>query len=142
MPGRRGEHTALRRYRAVELRLGGMSYRAIARESGWRSSNAAFKAVATGIREWLTEPLEEQRRLELLRLDALQRAWWDKALIGGVAAAALVLKVHDRRARLLGLEAPARVDLTAWVRQVAEEEGLDPDQAVRDAECIVKWVGW
>ena len=51
-------------------------------------------------------------------MDALQHAVWDKALDGDLSAMDRVIKIMDRRARLLGLDAP---------QQVAVNNGVDVD---------------
>ena len=79
--------------------------------------------------------------MEAARLDRLLMDHWGKAIQGDVAATRTVLSIMDRRAKLLGLDAPQRIDLTAWIREMAIAEGLDPDQAVRDAESIVRRSG-
>ena len=50
------------------------------------------------------EPVEMLLQLELDRLDALMRAYWDAALAGDGEAADRVLRIMDRRARYLGLD--------------------------------------
>lgn len=44
---------------------------------------------------------------ELDRLDALQVAWWDRAVRGDFRAVLVVLKIMAQRARLQGLDKPA-----------------------------------
>ena len=48
-----------------------------------------------------------------------------------------ILRVMERRARLLGLDVPERIDITARIRERAIEEGLDPDLALAAAERIL-----
>lgn len=36
----------------------------------------------------------------------------------------------------LGMFAP-KVDVTAWIREMAIKEGMDPDEAVREAQAIL-----
>ena len=58
------------------------------------------------------EPAEAVRKIELDRLDALQRSLWPAALKGDLRdlpAVDRVLAVMGRRARLLGLDAPATI---------------------------------
>jgi len=44
----------------------------------------------------------------------------------------------ERRCKLLGLDAPTRVDITARLRELALAEGLDPDEAEREALAAVR----
>lgn len=131
----------LRAAMAVQSRLRGNSYQQIAIELGYAGKQGAYEAVSRGIRNFARESAEEVRDLEVARLDALMHAYWTKALDGNLPAAEYVLKVMLRRAALLGLDAPRKVDITAMVRQVALEHGLDPDEAIRHAEAIVKAAG-
>jgi hypothetical protein len=48
-------------------------------------------------------------RQELDRLDAMLRACWSKAIGGDMKAVDRVLKISERRSKLLGLDAPERV---------------------------------
>lgn len=133
---------------ALDLRLAGMSYRQIAVRLNIAVSTA-FAHVQRMIHEHAAEPAEEIRAQELARLDRLLLAHWSAAVgdpnatppvPGDRDATRMVLQIMDRRARYLGLDAPVRVDLTAWIRRMAEQEGIDPEQAVRDAESILREV--
>jgi hypothetical protein len=48
----------------------------------------------------------------------------------------LLLKALQQERELLGLDAPTKVDIEHTIRQMAEAEGLDPDEAVKEAERI------
>ena len=91
--------------------------------------------------EYAVEPATQLRDMEVARLDRLLAAHWGKATKGDVNATRMVLTIMDRRAKLLGLDAPQKLDVTGWIREMAEAEGIDPDQAVRDAESIVRRSG-
>ena len=43
----------------------------------------------------------------------------------------------DRRCKLLGLDAPSKIDIEVRLRKIAEENGLDPDAAVKEAMQIL-----
>ncbi len=71
----------------------------------------AHKHLTTALREIAErtgERVDELRTLELERLDALLAAQWEAAMSGDVRAADRVLRVSERRSRLLGLELPVR----------------------------------
>ena len=70
------------------------------------------------------EAADELRQLECSRLDALQQAWWHRALSGQVKATQLLIKIMERRAKLLGLDAPARVNVKSTTELDARIEGL------------------
>jgi hypothetical protein len=44
----------------------------------------------------------------------------------------------DRRCKLLGLDAPTKVDIEMEVRQMAERAGMDPDEAVAEVERMLR----
>lgn len=94
---------AERRRRAVELVLRGMTYQQVAHELGYANRGTVHRIVATALREREAESIDDLRVLELDRLDALQSTYWFQATGGDIRAAMVVLKIMDRRARLLGL---------------------------------------
>lgn len=67
---------------------------------------------------------EELRETELLRLDRLQRAHWTEALKGSVGSSKIVLMCIDRRCKMLGLDAPVKVDARVQGQLDAEIEQL------------------
>jgi|APCry1669191860_1035381.scaffolds.fasta_scaffold05821_2 orotate phosphoribosyltransferase-like protein len=92
---------------ALRLRSRGLTYRQIAdaldvdTSTAWRRCQRALAAVPL-------DAVEEHRALELMRLDALQEALWDKAMDGSPQAVRAVLDVMARRSKLLGLDVPER----------------------------------
>lgn len=67
------------------------------------------------------ETAEEVRRLEALRLDQLTEKYLALALEGDEGAGAMVLKVMDRRAKMLGIDLAGKDAPTTTV----EIEGVD-----------------
>ena len=67
-------------------------------------------------------------------------AVWDEAAKGEYAAIDRVLKILERRAKLLGLDMPVRHDILIKEesQRLAEKYGLDPAAIIREAEAIVK----
>jgi hypothetical protein len=104
--GKNPAEIAERRRRALDLRKAGATYDAIAREMGLSGSGAAFKIVKNALKATYREPAEDVRKLELERLDRLTLALWKRAQNGESEAIDRVLKLMDRRAKLLGLDAP------------------------------------
>lgn len=112
-PGVR-EKAALNRERALELRLAGATYRQIGKAIGVGPSRA-FRYVQHVLAEVAArseEKADELKRLEDQRLDALLLSWWGRATAGDKDAAAIALRVLERRAKLHGLDAPAKSDVT------------------------------
>lgn len=57
---------------------------------------------------------------------------------GNPAYLAAVLDCIDRRIKLLGLDAPIKIDIAEKVRAVAREMGIDEDEAVKEAQRIIQ----
>src|SRR5215211_7434864 len=118
---------AERQAKALALRKGGVTYEQIADAVGYASASGAHKAVLSALRRMVAEPAEELRQLELTRLDALLVALWPAASRGTLGAVDRVLKVMERRAAYLGLDAPKKIDvsLEQLAARAAAEAGLD-----------------
>ena len=94
----------------LELRRSGETWERIALAVGYANASGAQKAYARVVTRVQRESVDEIRDLELDRLDRIQRAYWKPAIVDlDKRAAEVVLKVMDRRAKLLGLEAPTKV---------------------------------
>jgi hypothetical protein len=129
---------AYRGARALELSLAGWSYDAITAELGYKSRDSVSKAMWKAIDRRSAEGVEENRALELSRLDALQAAHWDRAVDGDTKAAEVVLNVIEKRCRLLGLDRPGKAAAGAgsviapgheetYAAVLAEAQGGKPD---------------
>lgn len=88
---------------ALELRRAGASFTAIGEAIQTDRSNAA-KIVKRALGRVHQEPATEIRKLEAERLDRLQLTFWQKAISGDGRAFDRVIRVMERRARLLGLD--------------------------------------
>lgn len=115
----RAAHTAPHRLaarhrfeQAIELRTQGYTFRAIGERLGMRPGH-----VHTGmmrlLKEATVEHAEALRAIEGERLDALQAALWPDAMAGDVRAALACVRIIEARARLFGLDAPARAPVDA-----------------------------
>lgn len=103
-----------KRQRAIDLRREGYSYREIAAKIG-ASPGYCYKLVSQAlkrIREETDEIAEDARQIEKDRLDKLWMYAFQAVQAGDVGAIDKAVKVMDRRCRLLGLDAPARHDIT------------------------------
>ncbi len=90
--------------RAVQLALAGATYDQIAEELQYADRSGAWKAVRRALDRAEAADVLSLRDTELARLDRLQMALWGLALEGDHQAIDRVLKVMERRARLLGLD--------------------------------------
>lgn len=94
--------------KALELRLTGMSYRAIAEALGVSDHSTIAQRVQIALKEIIREPAENVLKMELERLDKMLLGMWKKAAAGDLQALDRALKIQDRRARYLGLDAPTK----------------------------------
>jgi DNA-binding CsgD family transcriptional regulator len=119
--------------KCLELRSAGLSFREIARELKVAPATA-YKAVARGlaaVNAGCREQAQELRALEALRLDQMQAALWQQATDGDVRAIDRILRIMERRARLLGLDEPER-------RETKLE--IDPQEAKFRRELLVRQI--
>jgi hypothetical protein len=100
---------ALRQTEALRLRQSGMTFQEIADVLGYADPTGARGAVLAALQTTVVEPNNEMRSLELTRLDALLAALWPTALAGDQGAIDRVLKIQERRAKMLGLDAPPKM---------------------------------
>lgn len=132
---------AEKRRQALDLRTSGLTYQQIAHELGYRSAGYVCDIVRAELDKLPKEPAEAVRQLELTRLDAMLLGLWAEAKAGRWLAVDRVLAIMDRRARLLGLDAPVTVDLMPRIRaeaaRLAEEYALDADAIIAEAERIL-----
>ena len=102
---------AERRIQALDLRKAGATYQQIGRQLGY-SEQRAHQIVTSELQRLNTERSEaatEVRRLELERLDAMLLGAWPRGKSGDPKMGQFCLAIMDRRARLLGLDAPTKV---------------------------------
>lgn len=90
-----------RRARAVELRLAGATYDAIAKAVGYASRSGAHKAVQEALADPSQDGPSEATETDLARLDAMLTGLWPKARRGDVQAVDRVLRIIERRTSLL-----------------------------------------
>lgn len=131
-----------RQQQAVELRRSGRSYREIAHAVGI-SVASAHRLVGTAIAEARTtvrEDVVELRALELSRLDGLMVALWPKARRGELSAVDRVLKIMERRAKLLGLDAPVKLARTNAAGDEDEGDGTRYIVPVPAQMSLDEWV--
>lgn len=144
--------------KALDLRQQGRTWQTIANELDYKDRSGAYRAVQRLLDRTEFESVQEYRVLEGDRLDALHAAYWPAAMHGDVKAAEFVLKVSDRRSKLLGLDAPTRLAVTPvqdedfaatavqlmseileadakplpdWLTSGSEPDAVDPDPWVR-----------
>lgn len=139
----------IQREKAIALRLAGLGYAAIGQKLGI-STAAAFRAVDYVLKQSAKHRAEAGATIldaELERLDRLQTAGWSRALNGDPESIRACLAVITQRAKLLGIEAPNRLEVTttevakAFERAGSETvriicERLDPETAAGIVEAL------
>jgi len=98
-----------RENKVLELRSQSFTWRAIAGEVGYASGAGALKAYMRATKRQQQEPVEAALFMELSRLDELQSTYWEPAVQGNMRAGEFVLRIMDRRAKFLGLDAPTKI---------------------------------
>ena len=111
--------------KALALRKAGVSYADIARALGYKDGSGAWRAVRAALKNTQQEPADELRVLELSRLDDMLKAISQHVAAGNLTAIDRALKIQDRRARLLGLDMPAKVDVTSDGKAIGWKEVIE-----------------
>ena len=102
----------VRAARALELRMEGMKFDDIAEELGYAGRQGAYDAVSRELKALTREPAEEVLRLDLERLDKMWGVHYLNAQAGDAVALSSCMRIMERRARLLGLDAPSKNEVT------------------------------
>jgi hypothetical protein len=109
--------SAERTAKAIELRKSGATFKKIGDHFGI-SAQSAHEMVTKGLKATLAEPAAELRALAVERLDHMLAAIWKAASNGDLRAQAMVLRIEERRAKLLGLDATQRLEEVAPAEDV------------------------
>jgi DNA-binding CsgD family transcriptional regulator len=131
-----------REVQALELRKQGASYRAIGRHLGI-SQTAAHDAVMRVLARFAAQSekhTRELRQLEVERLDAAMSVVMPLVRRGDLAAVDRLVRLVDARARLLGLNAPAQVEVGGIAQGAplkAEIVNVDADAFNRDFAALL-----
>ncbi len=104
----------LRRNRAIELRIEGFSYREIAKELGVSVATAFndVEAVIQRNKAEADERADKARHIALHRIDVAVRGLMPDVRSGNARSAEVMAKLEERRAKLIGLDAPEKRELT------------------------------
>jgi hypothetical protein len=138
-----------RRRKVASLRLAGVNDQTqIATMLGF--SNAVicrdFQIIDDEWRRQATEEINVVKGRQLKRIEAMIREIWAPMIDGkNPLSVRDKLNIIDRVAdliklesRIVGTEAPARLDVTLTLQAVAEALGFDPSDAVAEAETIIR----
>ena len=108
---------------AVELRVEGCTFTEIGDRLGI-SDRMASRIFHRAMNRVLREPVGQLIELESARLDGLWQAMWPRALAGSARHAEVCVRICERRARLLGLDQPAKAKMEMRM-SVEEVDALD-----------------
>jgi hypothetical protein len=115
------------RDRIIELRIKGYSYPAIAKELKL-STVRPYQIVQEYVKEYRekhAEQIEHMVEIELQRLDLLTTKLWSAFEAGEIAAAGLLLRTSERRAKMLGFDSQEKGELQI---QIKGYRGFSPDE--------------
>jgi hypothetical protein len=159
----RSIETAERDAKACRLRSDGWTYPAIAAELGYCGPGEAYNATQRAMMAIIREPAEELLRLELDRLDMMWRAAVEVlrrkhvtvshgkvVIVDGqplpddapvLNAIDRLLSIQARRAKLLGLDAPKKIEVLSMDVIDAEILRLSAELGVTVSECKDPMIG-
>ena len=118
-----------RRVEALSLRLAGLSYETIGDRLGI-SEEGARDLVNRTLERAESKVVDQERALENARLDRAQAAIWTKVIEGDLKAVDTYLRISQRRAKMNGLDAPTKIDLSLNVRQEMEQALVQLERVV------------
>jgi len=92
--------------RVLELRRAGFTFQRIAEEVGYKQASGAQRALERIMARNIPQAPNEYRWQELDRLDRMQVALWPRAMKGDDRAINTIIRLMERRAGYLGIDAP------------------------------------
>ena len=121
-----------RQVKAMDLRRSGLTYQEIANKLGvsLETAHSAVKAGMNEIAEHIRGDAAVLAAEEVARLDAMMVGLWTQARTGHLGAVDRVLRIMERRARLLGLDAAPK--------RAPDDAGLAPEEAARVARDAIE----
>ena len=124
---------------AFHMRSQGHDYYTIAEELDLVNPKTAERLVLQYLENHVPdEDVSAVRRMEVARLDQLTNVFLPMALTGNNRAAETMLAVMDRRAKLLGLDAPLKVDIDAEIRAIALQLEIDQKDLMYEVREVKK----
>lgn len=118
-------------------RISGKTYEQISIERNVPLRTVIYNCQAA-VRELdATAFLEEEMAVSLAQLTKIQELHWPDVLAKDPDATDLFFKAHDRKVKLLGLEAPKRIDISGEIAIWAAEQGLDPADVIEATATLL-----
>jgi hypothetical protein len=98
--------------KALDLRVRNWPYPEIVTLLGYASVEEVEEAVRRANKAFFTEKVEDNRQLDSHRINELIKGLWNRSRAGDLSCIDRVIKLLDRRAKLLGLDMPTKTALT------------------------------
>lgn len=92
----------------LALRRLGATFDQIGKQLGYASASGAYNAYRRACLKIIYEEVEETRKMEMDRLDNAQTRIMPAVNLGDIQAVNALLRIMERRARLLGLDMPIK----------------------------------
>lgn len=124
---------AARRRKVAEMRLAGYWHQGdIAQKLGVDQSTIStdFKALDAEWRASNVDLVTEAKNVDLERLNTVIQINWPLMAAGDPDAARVILQVIQTRAKILGYEAPQKIQINAQILEIAARYNMDPDVAM------------
>jgi len=142
MPAATKQEIAILRKDILDMRLAGWSTIEIAQELDLtvRTINSHISQAVKDMDA--TRYLESEVQISLNQLDTMWQWSMPMARYGDDGKpdrswTETLLKIQESKRKLLGLDAPKKVDVTLGVRQWAEDNGFDPDDVAMVAPALL-----
>ncbi|MCZ4557974.1 hypothetical protein O4215_20645 [Rhodococcus maanshanensis] len=108
-----------RQAEALRLRTTGMTLAKIGEQLGGLAPSTIHAYIADALVEITREPAETLRDLEVARLDAMLRGFYERAINGDEKAAEMVLKIMGRRDKYFALSQRAVLELATDTKSLS-----------------------
>ena len=105
----------------IKLRDHGYTWQQIADELGYATRASAFTAIVGHLRVRLDKNVTEFRAHQRLEIQAAKEAIWDKVMAGDPQAILSAVRLWQREANLLGLDAPKQVQVSTGLLSEMEQ---------------------
>jgi len=144
-----------RQRQAIQLKMAGASYTQIADQLGYASASGAHAAVKRAMEEVPNEEVDSLRQVDNARLNQMLLGVWGKAQKGDFGAIDRALKIMERMAKLNGVDAPTKSEITnigggttnigtividgnkdSYIQALRKARGELVDEDIIDAEII------
>lgn len=95
-----------------------------------------IRAITAEVQEETRQLATQHRTVMLERIEIAVKAIFDKVIKGEIDAIHTLVRLMEREARLVGADAPAKIDIEHRIRAMAREHGFDEDEAIRETENV------